>query len=165
MARGNEILVNGQDPKGRFSEGFAKSGQTIYPGMIVQKDPTVALKGGRHTYKIYDRDLDGDRPAGAFWVVLNDLHAMLGNAVGVAIPDGGRLEVYAPLPGDELNLLKGDVAGTGDDFTAGDLLIVDDGTGKVILTTGTPETEVAMALESIVDPTADVLVWCEWTGQ
>lgn len=164
MARGNEILVNGQDPKGRTQEGFVGVGHTLYPGMIVQKDPSVALKSGRHTYVPYNRDADGDMPKGGYWVVLGTLQQILGNVLSTAIAAGERIDVYSPLPGDELNLLLGDVAGTGDDHTAGEILMVDDGTGKLIATTGTPESEVALLLESVTDPTADTLAWCEWTG-
>lgn len=166
MARGQCILVNGTDTySGKFSEGFIASGETFYPGMIVQKDPTVALKGGRHTYKIYNRDADGDQPAGAFWVVLEDAYQGKTMEDAYAASTGQiRVFVYCPLPGDELNLLIANLTGTGDDHSAGEILIVDDGTGKLIATTGSPETEVAMLLESITDPTEDTLAWCEWSG-
>lgn len=163
MARGNEILVNGTDTySGKFDEGVIAAGETPSPGTIMQKDPTVALKSGRHTYKIYNRDADGDRPAGAFWVLLAD--TLQGRIATTAYAAGERCFVYAPLPGDQLNLLYKNVTGTADDVVAGDLMVVDDATGKLIVTTGGPETEVAMALEAVTDPTADTLVWCEWSG-
>ena len=71
--------------------------------------------------------------------------------------------VYFPLPGDELNVLKLDVDGTGDDFTIGQQLMVDDGTGKVLLATGTVSRPF-IALEAVTDPTADQLVHCQFTG-
>ena len=165
MARGNSILVTAPDhPKGVFNEGYVATGQTHYPGMIVQRDPTVALKGGRPTFKIYDRAADGDQPAGAFWVVTEKMNTLQGKTMSDSYAAGDRIEVYSPLPGEELNLLVGNLAGTGDDHAAGEILMVDDGTGKLIATTGTPETEVALLLESITDPTADTLAWCEWSG-
>ena len=161
MARGNEIIVTA-DPKGQFNEFHVASGETWYPGMIVMPDPSVALIGGRHTGKIYDRGADGDRPSGGWWVVTNLLNTMLGQGTGVAITD--RAQVYSPRNGEELNLLIANLSGTGDDHALGELFMVDDGTGKLIATTGTPETEVATLLEAITDPTADTLAWCTWNA-
>lgn len=161
MARGNLIIVTA-DPKGQFEEGFVATGETFYPGMIVQRDASVALKGGRHTYKIYNRDADGDHPAGAFWVVLGDI--MQGHISSDSIAAGERCFLYAPRSGEELNLLVANIAGTADDHALGEILMVDDGTGKLVATTGSPETEVAQLLEAITDPTADTLAWCQWSG-
>lgn len=161
MARGNGIIVTA-DPKGQFEEGLVKSGETFYPGMIVQKDLSVALVGGRHTFKIYDADQDGGRPKGAFWVVTELLQALVGGVVTGAITN--RAQMYCPRAGEELNLLLLNIAGTADDHAVGEVLIVDDTTGKLIATTGTPETEVAILKEAVTDPTADSLLWCEWTG-
>ena len=163
--RGHTIVVNtGRGPSGNFREGIVASGQTFYPGMIVQRDPTVDLVGGAPTYKIYDRAADGDRPAGALWVVTEILRVEQGYAITDSIAAGERVMCYSPRPGDELNLLYKNVSGTADDVAAGNVMIVDDGTGKLIVTTGTPQSEPAMALEAIVDPTADTLLWCEWAG-
>lgn len=163
MAKGNEIIVT-TEPKGVFAEGFVKTGETFYPGMIVQRDASEALIGGRHTYKTYDRAADGDQPQGAFWVVTNHLNALQGKTASDSIPAGERAMFYAPLPGDELNLLVENIAGTADDHALGEILMVNDGTGKLVATTGSPETEVAQLLEVITDPTADTLAWCEWSG-
>lgn len=163
MARGNRIIVIAPDhPKGVFCEGYVATGETHKPGMIVQRDPTVALKAGRATYKLYNRDADGNHPAGAFWVVLEDL--MQGKTVTDSYTAGTREFLYCPLQGEELNLLVANLSGTADDHTAGEILMVDDGTGMLVATTGTPETEVAMLLEAITDPEADTLAWVEWTG-
>ncbi len=161
MARGNGIIVQGE-PHGVFNEGVVATGETFYPGMIVQRDPTVALAAGRQTFKIYNRDADGDQPAGAFWVVYHNY--LLGQTVTDSYAAGSRTFVYCPLAGEEMNLLVENIAGTADDHTAGEILMVNDGTGKLIATTGSPETEVAMLLETITDPTADTLAWCEWSG-
>ena len=147
---------------GQLREFFIATGETPKPGQTVQVDPTVALKSGRHTAKIYSRDADGDRPAGAHWVLLED--SGQGKTVDDAYAAGDICRAYAPMAGDQLNLLFKNVAGTADDVVAGDLFILDSGTGKVIVTTGSPEAEVAMALEAVADPTADTLVWSEWAG-
>lgn len=166
--RGTRIIVS-SDPAGRMTEGIVAAGETHYPGQCVQVDPTVALVSGRHTYKIYDRTNDGDRPAGAFWVCTDELMRMEGKAITNATTfdsygAGTHASYYAPAAGDEVNLLFKNVAGTADDVALGNVMIVDDATGKVIVTTGSPQTEVAVALEAITDPTADTLLWCQWSG-
>lgn len=161
MARGNSIIVTA-DPKGQFEEGYVATGETFYPGMIVQRDASVALKGGRHTYQYYNRDADGNMPRGSYWVVLED--ARIGKTTSDSTAAGERCFLYSPRAGEELNLLVANIAGTGDDHALNEILMVDDGTGKLIATTGTPESEVAQLLEAITDPTADTLAWCQWTG-
>lgn len=161
MARGNMIIVT-SNPRGVFEEGFVKTGETHQPGMIVQRDASVALIGGRHTYKIYSRDADGNMPAGSYWVVLNDI--MMGKLVSETIAAGERLFLYSPVAGEELNLLLLNISGTADDHALGEILMVDSGTGKLIATTGSPESECAQLLEAVTDPTADTLAWCQWTG-
>ena len=161
MARGNCIIVTA-DPKGQFEEGYIATGETPYPGMILQRDASVALKGGRFTYKIYNRDADGNMPEGSYWVLREDY--LQGKPATSAYAAGDRCFVYSPRAGEELNLLVENIAGTGDDHALGEILMVNDGTGKLIATTGTPESECAQLLEAITDPTADTLAWCQWTG-
>lgn len=162
MARGNEIIVTGTEPRGYFKEGYIASGETPKPGTILQIDPTVALSGGRHTWKIYDRGADGDHPLGPHAVLLPD--HLQGKTASDAYAAGDRCFLYCPIAGDELNLLVKNIAGTADDHAAGEILMVDDGTGMMIATTGSPECEVAVLLEAITDPTVDTLAWCMWSG-
>jgi hypothetical protein len=164
MARGNCIVVSQIEQPGAHMEGFVATSQTFYPGMIVERDASVALKGGRHTYKYYAPGTDGEQPRGAFWVVTEKLLAFEGKTINDSYAAGGRVSLYSPQPGDELNLLVANLAGTADDHLLGEVLIVDTGTGKLIATTGSPETEVAQLLEAITDPTADTLAWCQWSG-
>jgi len=164
MARGTGTpIIVSADPQGKFMEGIIGSGMTPKPGTIMQRDASVALKSGRHTYVVYNRDADGNLPAGSYWVLLND--TLQGRAVTTAYAAGERCFLYSPRAGEELNLLLLDVAGTGDDHTIGEILMVDDGTGKLIATTGSPESEVAQLLETVTDPVADTLAWVQWTGQ
>lgn len=158
--RGSEIIVSA-NPHGRFMEGIISG--TPKPGTIVQLDLSVAPQGGRFTWKVYDRSADGDRPAGPFIVLLED--RFNGNRTyESAYASGDRCFGYVPLPGDELNLRFKDIAGTADDHAAGEMLIVDDGSGLMIATTGSPQTEVAINMEAITDPVADTLGWVTWTG-
>lgn len=159
MARGNNIIVT-SNPKGLFEEGIIVSAE--YPGTIMQRDASVALVGGRHTYKVYTPGTDGEQPKGAFWVLLAD--SLQGKTATDVYVVGARGFLYSPMAGEELNLLLANIAGTADDHALGEMLIVDNATGKLIATTGSPETEVAQLLEVITDPTADQLVWVQWTG-
>jgi hypothetical protein len=157
--RGNRIVVSA-DPRGKFMEGYISG--AVAPGTIVQVDPSVALKGGRFTYKAYQPGTDGEQPLGPFWVLLENY--LLGLAASVAYASGDRCFLYCPEPGDELNLLIANIAGTADDHALAEKLMVDTGTGKLIATTGSPETEVAVLNEVITDPVADTLAWCTWSG-
>lgn len=82
--------------------------------------------------------------------------------VSAASP-GTRCYMYVPQAGETFNMLVEDVGGTGDDLRIGDLMMVDDGTGK-LLETSSPESEPFMVLEDITNPLADTLVWCMYTG-
>jgi hypothetical protein len=161
VARGNEIIVT-TNPLGVFTEGVIGAGLTPKPGTIMQIQPATALVGGRFTYEIYNADADGGRPKGPIYLLLED--NLQGRTVSDAYAAGDWARFYTPLPGDELNLLIANIAGTADDHTKGEMLIIDDTTGLMIATTGSPETEVAQLLETITDPTADTLAWCLWTG-
>lgn len=166
MARGNKILLETREYRGRHIEGKIKTGETPKPGQIVQIDPdagtTTPLSGGSFVFEIYNADADGGRPKGPYIVLLED--NFQGKPASDAYAAGERCFGYVPLPGDELNLLVANISGTGDDHALGEIGIVDDTTGKIIVTTGSPETEVAMLLESSTDPTADALMWYIWTG-
>lgn len=159
MARGSRIVVNA-DARGHYEWGYVTTAEK--PGTILQIDPSVALKHGKHTWVVYNRDADGNRPKVPFAVLVENLYQ--GVEATTAITAGDFCKLYLPLPGDELNLLYLNQSGTADDVALGDILTVDDGTGKVLVTTGSPETEVAVALEAITDPTADQLLWARWTG-
>lgn len=162
MARGNTIIVTA-DPQGVFMEGYIATGATPKPGTIMQIDPTVALRGGRHTYKLYDRGADGDHPLGAIQILLEDRFRG-DRSISSAYAAGDRCFLYCPKAGEEYNCLVANLTGTADDHVAGEILMVDDGTGLLIATTGTPETESFVLLEAITDPTADTLAWVQYSG-
>lgn len=165
--RGSTIVLSTNGPpRGSWREMTVKTGQTFYPGMAVQTDSSVALVEGVHTAKIYDADIDGGRPKGALYVVTEILQVEQGKTITDSIAAGERCMCYCPLPGDQLNILLGDVAGTGSpsDFAAEDIVIPDDTTGLFILSTGTPEIEPFKLLETQADLTANSLCWAEYTG-
>lgn len=156
--RGNRIVVKGHAP---FNfEGIVQG--ALKPGTVVQIDPTVPLVNGQQSVKVYTRGADGNRPAGPLIVLVEDIGQ--GKTADQAYNDGDQCFGYIPRPGDELNVLLKDIAGTADDHAAGQVLIVDDTTGKLIATTGTPQSEPFMMLETITDPVADTLGWAVYSG-
>jgi hypothetical protein len=150
-------------PQGKFMEGYIATGETPKPGTVMQVDPTVALKGGRHTYKAYAPGVDGENPLGSIWVLREDQFNGDRDET-TAYAAGDRCFLYSPLPGEELNMLVENLAGTNDDHAAGEKLMVNHGTGKLIITTGSPENEHFVLLETITDPTADTLAWVQYAG-
>lgn len=160
MARGNRILIT---PDRAFCvEGIIAAGETPKPGTVVQIQAATALQGGRHTWEIYNADADGGRPKGPYIILREDI--LQGKTTSDAYAAGERCFGFIPLPGCEFNGLLLNLAGTADDHPLGEILIVDDTTGKFIVTTGSPETEPAILLEAVTDPTADTLAWMQWTG-
>lgn len=157
--RGTKIIVS-SEPQGQLVEGIIATGETPKPGTIVQIDASVALNNGRHTWKIYNADADGGRPKGPYILLIEDY--LRGKTYDDAYAASDRAFGIICHRGDEYNLRLLDVGGTGDDHTKGEILIIDDTTGKMIATTGSPEDEVAVLLETITDPTADTVAWCQW---
>ncbi len=161
MARGNKILIT-EEPRGKFYEGVMNG--TPLPGTIMQIQAGVSVDGnGHHTFVVYNRDADGNRPAGPHFVLLE---AGAGRDADAAYITSGSAFMYVPLPGDELNLRWSEAGtGTGDAVAVGDLAIVDDGTGLLVDTTGSPEVEPFAAMEAVSDVVAlGTLIWCIATG-
>lgn len=162
MAKGSDIIVSGQ-PRGVQLEGIIEG--TPKPGTVMQIKAATAADGtGRHTWQVYNADADGNQRIVA--VLLPDY--LQGVMETTAYTTGTRGFLYFPLPGEELNMLAANLTGTGsgtdDAFAVGDLLIVDDGTGKLIKTTGSPESEPFLVLEAVAALTEDTLIWCLFTG-
>jgi hypothetical protein len=161
MAKGNEIIVSAE-PMGRFMEGIVSG--TPKPGTVMQITAATAPVGGRFTWEVANYGADGDQRLVA--VLLPD--SLQGKNATDAYVSGDRCFLYCPIAGEELNMLVADVdTGTADTFAIGDLLMVDDGTGKLVDTTGTPESESFICLETNPDSTStqtDMLVWCMYTG-
>ena len=157
MASGNKIVVT-SNPKGKFVEGIVSG--TPKPGTCMQLQAGTAPIDGVFTYEAYNPGGDGVR---APILVLEEDHKQ-GKTATEAYVTGTRIRMYAPVMGEELNVLVQDVSGTGDDFAIGDVFIVDNSTGKLLATTGTVESEPFIGLEVVTDPTADHLLHCMYTG-
>lgn len=156
------ILVYGKS--GRLLEGYVEG--ALLPGTVVQRKAATEPKSGAYTYQAYNRDADGNRPAGALWVLLEPGVLDPSKLITDAYVSGDHCRLYCPVPGDWLLMLVSKAGtGTGDSIAISDSLIVDDGTGLLVATTGSPETEPFAALETMSDVEADgTLTLCEFTG-
>lgn len=157
--RGNEVIVTA-NPRGVFLEGTIGTGFTPKPGTIMQIDHSVAMAGGRNTWVPFNMASDGDRPASPLAVLRED--NLQGKTMTDAYAAGDRAFLYVPVAGEELNCILGDVAGTGDDQTAGARLSVDDGTGKLVTAAG--QHAPFQLKENVTDPTADTIIWVVYNG-
>jgi len=145
-------------PKGVFITGVISG--TPKPGTMLQIDVSEAKISGNFTWEVFNGAADGERTLVA--ILVED--SLQGKTVDDAFASGTLGTLYCPVPGEQLQVLFNNVAGTADDVAVGDKLIVNDGTGKFNVTTGSPESEPFLALEALVDPTADALLHVMYTG-
>ena len=175
--RGNEIVVSA-DPLGHFTEGVLGGTLNVQPGQILQLQTATALVGGRFTYVPYQPGSNGVAPLGPYFVALvanlwGRMPSVQPNPPGyssstISYPPtfytpGDRLFLYTPYPGDELNLLIADGPGTGSAHNAGELEMVQNGTGKLIPQTGSLLAPFVL-LETLAALTTDTLGWCQYKG-
>ncbi len=160
--RGNSIFVT-SNPRGVFMEGTIKTGETPKPGTVMQFDISAGLDGNnKFTWEIFNTGTDGTRPAGPLIILVEDRKQ--GKLMTDAYTAGDRCYGYVPIGGEEFNMLYLDIAGTTDDHTAGEIAIVNNTDGKLIVTTGSPEIEPFMLLNTVTDPEADFLAHVIYTG-
>lgn len=161
MAKGNSIIVSGE-PRGKFLEG--KISGTSKPGtwMQIKASDGVDEATGRFTWEPYAPGTNGHRKLVA--ILLPD--SLQGKLATDAYVTGTRCFLYCPVPGEELNVLCDDVAGTGSasDFTTGEELMGVTGTGLFIRASGSEESAPFQVLEDSEDLTADGLVHAIFTG-
>lgn len=176
---GNKILLESH-PQGRFEEVIVVG--TPKPGQWMGRKPATAPVGGNPstvgTFSMEPAgataaagsrgmDADGDRLAVAILLGPGETASTPPTSAPAdyTFTTGERGMVYWPQNGDRLNTLFQNAAGTADDVAIGDKLIIDDGTGKVLVSTGTPLSEPLEAIEALTDPTADTLIAAVWCGQ
>jgi hypothetical protein len=159
MANGNEILIS-NNPRGRIVEGTIDA--ALKPGTVVMIDASATglNANGRIGYTTYDKGQDGVKVLVA--VLLEDMGQ--GKLATAAYAANDQCRVYYPLAGDELNMLLLDISGTADDHSFGELLMVDNQSGKLVAVAGSPEEEPFQLLETVTDPAADTLAHCIFTG-
>ncbi len=171
MALGNKIVIAGKGgPKGTFIEGIVSG--TPKPGTVMEIKWAVAAvgpSGTDFTWEPYGTTAaDGIKGVGADGdrrlIAVLDIDKLQGKTATDAYVSGSRCFLYVPAAGELLNMLMLDISGTGDDHALGDILMVNDGDGKLIETTGDPESEPFMCLEVATNPLADALLMCMYTG-
>lgn len=174
MAKGNGIIVS-SNPRGVFEECIVSG--TPKPGTCMEIKLATAAVGGRWTYEaagvtannstFSGMAADGNRlPIAVLLSNADHMACPPGDLATTAYVDGARGCVYFPVAGEELNMILKDESGTAadQDFVVGTKLIVDDGTGKLIASASTPESEPFICLEIKADLAADYLAWCKYTG-
>ena len=157
MAKGNKIVAAAQ-PKGRWLDVIVDG--TPKPGTLMEITPATEPVNGRPHVRVYQPGTDGDRRA----VMILCEDELQGVPATTAYTDGYMGRVYFPAMGEEINVLAKNIAGTGDLFAIGDLLIPDTGTGLFIVTTGTPEMEPFQVIETVAAITEDTLICAIYTG-
>lgn len=163
---GTQIIVSAH-PMGHREECIVVG--TPKPGVIMNiVRPGVQLHG-RWKYEPYGvtaaSGVQGVTAAGnrnAIAILLDDAEqGKTYNDAFVTLTPG---KIYYPRMGEEFNLWLQNQAGTADDFVIGDKLIVDDGTGQLLISAGSPESEPFICLETITDMAADTCTWVKYTG-
>lgn len=155
MARGNKIIVSA-DPQGTFMEGTVSG--TPKPGTLMEIVPATALtRGGRPTFRA--KSLTAGSKGPVFVLLEDDLQ---GFSRDTAYVSGKPCRIYAPIAGEELNLIVASVAGTADDIAIGDLMGID-ANGKLHANSSYTSAPFA-AMEVITDPTADYWLWVQYLG-
>lgn len=169
MAKGLSIVVSA-DPRGVFLEGIISG--TPKPGTCMQVKAATAPVGGRFTFEVVSRSSGA---IGPIWVLREDdfqgkvgvsnVAAYTGGppAPGDAYVSGTRGFLYAPVAGEDLNMIVASVSGTADDVAIGDLFGVQTATGKLLANSAFASAPF-QALEVVTDPTADYMLWCKYLG-
>lgn len=154
---GNKIVVSAE-PRGVWMDVIVAD--ALKPGVMVQLKAT-ALVSGVPSVETFAPGTDGK--ARTVMILCED--ELQGAIYSTTYTAGSRGRIYIPLPGELLNILLANISGTGDDHAIGERVIADTGTGKFIVTTGTPESEPFQLLEAVTDPVADTWALAMATGQ
>lgn len=152
------VIIHTSNPRG-VTEEIIISG-TPKPGTCMTIKAAVEPIGNKFNYEVFNDSADGVQNEVA--ILLED--ELTGRLVTEAWAADQTARVYFPIMGEQFQMLLKNIAGTGDAFAIGDKLIIDDGTGLLIATTGTPEMEPFVVIETQVALTADTLVLVRYTG-
>lgn len=161
-ATGNRIVIAGANARGIWEEGYLDhtNSSAPKPGTVMQIQAFEPV-GGKLVWDVFgagsgtsDVLADGNRRLIAVLCpfIIGGQTATTAYAASTSATARTRIKLYLPLPGDQLNMLFTDVSGTGDDHGIGDLMIVDNGTGKLVLTVeGSPESEPFQVMRTVTD--------------
>lgn len=151
--KGSLILINGSSPNGRLRSGIISG--TPKPGQQVQIKAATEPVNGLYTFEAVSAASPNQTP----FILLED--EQQGGLATTAYVSGTLCRVYTPLPGDELNLLFANVAGTGDTFAIGSKAVVNNA-GKFVADTGTPYHKVTVEETVSTALTTDTHIACTW---
>jgi len=166
--KGSRILVTSK-PRGVFEDVFVTG--TPKPGTVMEITPATEPIGGVFNYSVYgttaasgDKFVTADGNRKCIAVLIED--DAQGKTYDDAYVTGTRGRIYFPVPGEQLNMLIADVAGTtSDTYAIGDELMVDDGTGK-LMDVSSPEAAPFTLLETVATGAeADHVRQCRFNGE
>lgn len=164
MAKGNRIIVTA-DPHGTFLEGIIDD--TSKPGMCVELVPgsastwnTAGASNFTNAKPHFRASSHADGAIGPVFVLLED--RLQGFKTTDAYVSGTECFIYAPVAGEDMNMLLGDVAGTADFVTIGDKFGVANG-GKIKANNSYASVPF-QAMESLAALTADSLIFTKYLG-
>lgn len=160
--QGNKTILS--FPRGVQKEGKLAVGN-VKPGMhVTLLAATQPNDDGSCVWEPYNRNANGDRALIALVVEWDEM----GHDYNHQYVPGDRIKIYFPLPGEECNIRVSHVGtGTGDHIFPGDRMILVDGVGTAIATTGSPQSEPWQATEYVADVVSGdgTGVCCVATGQ
>lgn len=164
---GNDIVVT--SPFGQKIEGIITD--TSKPGTVMQIVGGTAPVGGlngRLSYKAFAPGVGDGAPR---QLLILDVDHLQGGTYDTAYVNGTRCFLWAPLPGDVVNVRKADISGTGsatEDLAIGDRCLIVDGTGKIskvaVGLAASPIVYPFVSMETLVDQPAEMLVGCQVSG-
>lgn len=162
--KGTEIMLNASSQK--KVEGIIAD--TSKPGTIMQVKASTEPVGGRLSYVAYAPGVGDGAPRPLY---ILDTDYLQGKTYDDAYVSGTRGFLYALQPGDEVNVRKADISGTGsasEDLAIGDRCLVVDGTGKISkVAVGIANASAVypfQVLETLTDQPAETLVHCRFSG-
>lgn len=168
--KGNSIIVSGPwgSPRGVFMEGIINTGRTPKPGTCMEIVADTADVKGRFKWQECgvaaasgDRGMGGDGHRVFFAILLED--RAQGKDYNDAYAANEVCYLYVPAPGEQFNMILENQGGTGEDFDVGDVLMIDDGTGK-LLESSSAQVSTFTCLEDTSALTADYVCHVMYNG-
>ena len=159
MARGNAIIVNA-DPKGFVEEGYVTD-QSL-PGTHMEIVPATNPIGGRFSFRA--RSSANGAPGGTILLINDWEQGQIAAPATTPTANTGGHKLYYVLPGDDVNALVAESAGTG---TSGENLIGDslslNDSGFLMAGTGTVK-PYRLLDRSVLNTKATRLLWVKFLG-
>lgn len=149
-------IVAEAEPQGKVIEGIISG--TPLPGTMMQIQAGTVDVNGTWTFEALNQNAGAGATNDQRLCMILMEDDLQGGVVSQAYVSGRRGKMYCPLPGEVVNILVADVAGTGDIHTVGDRVVATLGTGKFATQGTSANTSQFTLLESTTALTADTLV-------